>query len=193
MPRNDRGAKREDHLSAIGDQWPLRQEHDTVGKVTTSYILHFITWSQVKKINIEMFCRFWRHWLEWQNLAELSLLPVVNWGQNWFENSFNPHWHLWSALGTTEPMYFLFQAFLQQEYAVLRDREAAEGEGEVENWISLLKHIISHTFNFHLLFRYFLRLLLHWMSWPKSLARVDLSYDLISKLQHFLRATNCDA
>ena len=33
VPRNDRGAKREDHLSAIGDQWPLRQEHDTVGKV----------------------------------------------------------------------------------------------------------------------------------------------------------------
>ena len=34
MPRTDRGAKREDHLATMEDQWPLRQEHDTVGKVT---------------------------------------------------------------------------------------------------------------------------------------------------------------
>merc|ERR1711934_1318124 len=33
VPRTDRAAKREDHLSAIGDQWPLRQEHDIIGKV----------------------------------------------------------------------------------------------------------------------------------------------------------------
>ena len=39
VPRNDRGAKREDHLSAIGDQWPLRQEHDTVGKVGKHLLL----------------------------------------------------------------------------------------------------------------------------------------------------------
>ena len=35
----------------------------------------------------------------------------------------------------------------------------------------------------HTLFRYFLRLPLHWTPWPKNLARVDSSCDLISKLQ----------
>ena len=34
VPRTDRAANREDHLSAIGDQWPLRQEHDIIGKVS---------------------------------------------------------------------------------------------------------------------------------------------------------------
>ena len=39
VPRTDRAAKREDHLSAIGDQWPLRQEHDIIGKVSISWHL----------------------------------------------------------------------------------------------------------------------------------------------------------
>ena len=42
----------------------------------------------------------------------------------------------------------LHQAFLRQEYAILRDREAAEGEGEVTNWICLSNHIFYHTFDF---------------------------------------------
>jgi len=80
VPRNDRGAKREDHLSAIGDQWPLRQEHDTVGKVLEAL-------ARVAKP-----CR--------TELAASNELRAK-------------------------------LAFLQQEYSVLRDREAAEGEGEV--------------------------------------------------------------
>ena len=33
VPRADRGARREDHLATRGEEWPLRQEHDTVEKV----------------------------------------------------------------------------------------------------------------------------------------------------------------
>jgi len=33
VPRGDRGAVREDHLATTGEEWPLRQEHDTVEKV----------------------------------------------------------------------------------------------------------------------------------------------------------------
>jgi len=33
VPRADRGAVREDHLATTGEEWPLRQEHDTVEKV----------------------------------------------------------------------------------------------------------------------------------------------------------------
>ena len=80
VPRADRGAKREDHLAASGDKWPLRQEHDTVGKIIEAL-------SKVARP-----CR-----------SELS-----------------------TSNGLQSKL-----AFLQQEYSILRDREAAEGEGDI--------------------------------------------------------------
>lgn len=80
VPRADRGAKREDHLAASGHKWPLREEHDTVGKIIEAL-------SKVARP-----CR-----------SELS-----------------------TSNGLQSKL-----AFLQQEYSILRDREAAEGEGDI--------------------------------------------------------------